>query len=49
MSKENQCNDKVNSPAAMAIDGSSVDVRKAAMISGHKDGKAKSDDKGGKG
>lgn len=47
--KDRQTNDKKNTPIAMTIDGSSVDVRKAAKMNGHKSGKENADNKGGKG
>jgi len=38
MSKENQCNDSVNTPIAMAIDGTAAKEHKAAKINGLQSG-----------
>jgi hypothetical protein len=38
MSKENQCNDAVNTPIAMAVDGTSAKEHKPARISGTQSG-----------
>ena len=38
MSKDKQCNDSVNTPIAMAPDGSTPRLHKAAKLNGHRNG-----------